>query len=176
MISRDEVVRPDGDRAPPARPAAWHVVGGAAVASAAAFAGGGLVTQMVIVPYWQAMAPTAFLASFATDGPATGAALFPIAVFAVVLLSLAAYSTVRGGGPGRLFWIGALLCMVATFLLLPWYFAGANDGFINRTIVEDDVAGELRSWYAWNWVRTGLAFLAVVLGSIGLGYQVNNRD
>lgn len=43
-------------------------------------------------------------------------------------------------------------------------------------IAENDVAGELRSWYAWNWVRTGLAFVAVVLGSIGLGYQVNNRD
>jgi hypothetical protein len=176
MIPRDEVVRPGGDGAPPARPAAWQVVRAAAVASAAAFAGGGLLTQTVIVPYWQAMEPAAFLTSFETYGPETGATLFPLELLAIVLLGLVVYSTVRSGEPGRLVWIGALLCMVATVLLLPLYFAGANDRFVSRTIAENDVAATLRSWYAWNWARTGLAFLAVILGSTGLGYRANNRD
>ncbi len=176
MTPRDAVVRLSGDDAPLARPAAWRVVCAAAVASAAVFVGGGLLTQTVIVPQWQAMEPAAALTSFTTYGPAMGAVLFPISVLAVVLLGLVVYSTVRSGEPGRFVWIGALLCMAATFLLLPLYFADANDMFTSRTIAEDDVAGELRSWYAWNWARTGLAFLAVVLGCIGFGYRVNNRD
>lgn len=176
MTPRDEVVRPGEDGAPPVGRTAWQVVRAVAVASAAAFAGGGLLTQTVTVPYWQAMKPAAFLTSFATYGPATGATLFPIELLAIVLLGLVVYSTVRSGEPGRLVWIGALLCMVATALLLPLYFAGANNGFISRTIAENDVATALRTWSAWNWARTGLAFLAVALGSIGLGYRVNNRD
>lgn len=173
MTPHYEVVRPGGDDAPPAGRTTGQIVRAAAVASAAAFAGGGLLTQTVVLPHWQAMAPAAFLTSFATSGPAAGATLFPIEALAVVLLGLVVYSTVRSGGPGRLVWCGALLCMVATVLLLPLYFAGANDWFIRANIAEDDVAGELRSWQVWNGARTGLAFLAVALGCLGFGYRAS---
>jgi Domain of unknown function (DUF1772) len=175
MTPCNEIVQLGGADPLSARAVAWRVVRTAAIASAAAFAGGGLLTQTVIVPSWRAMEPAAFLTTFATYGPAMGATLFPIELLAVILLALVVYSTMRIGGPGRLVWGGALLCMIATILLVPLYFAGANNGFLSRTIAENAVAHELRSWYAWNWVRTGLAFLAVVLGSVGFMYRSNNH-
>lgn len=176
MTPRNGLV-PHGDDGPPlARSTAGWVVRAAAIASAAAFAGGGLLTQTAIVPSWRAMKPAAFLATFATYGPATGATLFPIELLAVVLLGLVVYSTTRIGGPERLVWAGALLCMIATFLLIPLYFARANNEFLSRTIEENAVAHELSNWYTWNWVRTGLAFLAVVLGCIGFMRRFPNHD
>lgn len=131
--------------------------------------GGGLLTQTVVVPLWQAMEPAAFLDSFATYGPATGATLFPVELLSVVLLGAVVVATVRHREPGRLVWVGALLCMVATVLLLPLYFGDANAAFLGRTV--DDVAGALAAWHAWNWVRTGLAVVSVVLACAGLGWS-----
>lgn len=76
----------------------------AAVATTAAFAGGALITQTVIVPHWRSMDPGAFLDHFATYGPATGATLFPIEVIATLALSGSTYLAVRNRRPARALW------------------------------------------------------------------------
>ena len=142
---------------------ARDLVAAAAVATTAAFAGGALLTQTVIVPHWRSMEPVAFLDHFATYGPAVGATLFPIEVIATLALTASTYRAVRNRRPGRGLWAMATACMVGTLLLLPIYFAGANTAMLRENFPVTSVAGELADWYAWNWARTGLALLATVV-------------
>lgn len=139
-------------------------VAAAALASTAAFAAGCVLTQAVTVPHWRGMDPEAFLHTFATSGPATGAVLAPIEIVSVSLLGATAWSAVRHGRPGRLPWAAATLGMIGTVALFPAHFAGANAALLDPAFPPDAVAGALAAWNRWNWVRTGLAVAATVLG------------
>jgi hypothetical protein len=139
-----------------------------AVAATSAFAGSALLTQTVIVPYWRAMDPAAFLAHFSMYGPITGATVFPFEVASVVLLGLTAYSTARSHRPGRLAWALATSAIIGTFVLLPVYFVGANLAMLDPAFPPQDVHAELTAWYCWNWVRTGLALASAALACIAL--------
>ncbi len=151
--------------------AAMRIVTAAAISTTGVFAGGGLLTQTVIVPYWRDMDPAAFLTHFGKAGPVTGATLFPIELASTLLLGTVLYSAVKGRRRGRLAWGLAGSCMAGTVLLLPIYFLGANTAMLTQSIPLDQVGAELKSWYAWNWVRTGLAFLAVIFSCLGLGHR-----
>lgn len=142
---------------------AGRLVETAAIATTAAFAGGCLLAQIVVVPHWRDMDPAAFLPHFAIYGPATGAVLFPIEATSVLLLGITTYSNVRRRRPGGLAWALATACMVGTVLLLPVYFAGANLAMLAPGFPPQAVPAELTEWYHWNWVRTGLALLASAL-------------
>lgn len=134
-----------------------------AVAVTAAFAAGGVLTQTVIVPMWRAMDPVVFQSAFRTSGPDTGATLFPIELASAVLLASLAYPALRDRAPGRRAWLGATCCVVATLLLLPIYFVGANLDLLDAALPPAAVPGRLAGWYAWNWLRTGLSIAAAVL-------------
>jgi hypothetical protein len=140
----------------------------AAVAATSAFAGGALLTQTVIVPYWRAMDPTAFLSHFGTYGPATGATVFPFELASVVLLGITAYSAAKNHRPGRLAWALATSGMVSTLLLLPIYFAGANLAMLDPAFPPGAVPAELTAWYRWDWVRAGLGLASATIACIAL--------
>jgi len=155
-------------RIPDARRRAAGVIDTIAVAATAAFAGGALLTQTVIVPQWRAMDPVAFLSQFASYGPATGATVFPFEAASVVLLSITTYATVKRHRPGRLAWALATAGMVGTLLLLPLYFVHANLAMLEPTFPPQAVHAELATWYRWNWVRTGLALVSAALACVAL--------
>ncbi|MFG1708903.1 hypothetical protein ACFLIM_37465 [Nonomuraea sp. M3C6] len=139
-----------------------------AVAATSAFAGGALLTQTVIVPYWRAMDPAAFLPHFAIYGPVTGATVFPFEVASVLLLGITTYSTVKSRRPGGLAWALATTCMVGTLLLLPIYFVRANLAMLDPAFPPQAVHAELTAWYRWDWVRAGLGLASAVLACIAL--------
>lgn len=143
------------------------VVRAAALAATAMFAGGELLTQTVIVPFWRSGTPEQALDRFGDYGPLTGATLFPIELMSVVLLGVVTVAVFRGRTSGRLAWSTALACMAGTVLLLPVYFVGANDELLSRTVEGVDVDAALASWLVWNWLRTGLAVVAVAAGCLG---------
>ena len=134
-----------------------------ALATTAGFAAGALVTQTTVVPAWRSMEPTEFQSHFSTRGPALGATLFPIELASVGLLVKATVSAVKDCRPNRWRWLAAAGCMVGTVLLLPLHFAGANRAMLNEDFPPADVNAELGAWYAWNWLRTGLALAATGL-------------
>jgi hypothetical protein len=134
-----------------------------AVATTAAFAGGGLVAQTVVVPQWRSMDPRAFLDHFGTYGPALGATLFPLEVISTLALAGTTFLAVRNRSVARAWWAVATACMVGTLVLLPIYFAGANVGMLSEGFSVENVPGELAAWNAWNWARTGLGLMAAVL-------------
>jgi hypothetical protein len=143
-------------------------VAAGAFAATAVFAGGGLVTQTVVVPYWRSMDPGAFLDQFGTSGPALGATLFPFEVIATLGLAATTFVAVRNRSLGRAWWAAATACMVGTLVLLPVYFAGTNLAMLSEDFSAANVPGELAAWNAWNWVRTGLGLAATVLCCIAI--------
>lgn len=163
MTETAMIIRPRTAAAPER---AHRATAAAALAFTGAFAGGGLLTQTVIVPHWRALDPAAFLSHFASYGPATGATLFPIEVASVVLLAAATY--LSRGRSGQTPWALATAAMVGTLLLLPIYFVGANLALLEPGFPPAAVAGELAAWYGWNWVRTGLGMAATVLCTVAL--------
>ncbi len=143
-ITPDQTIRAGAHRDQAGRPGEATVV--AATAATAAFAAGGVLTQLVIVPAWRGMEPSAFLARFPTAGPTTGAVLFPIEITSVALLGRITYIAIRHGQPGRAGWALATASMVGTVLLLPVYFAGANRAMLDPLFPPNAVADELAAW------------------------------
>ncbi|ETK37730.1 DUF1772 domain-containing protein [Microbispora sp. ATCC PTA-5024] len=139
-----------------------------AVAATAAFAGGALLSQTVLVPEWRAMDPAAFLARFAVSGPVTGATVFPFELASVVSLGIVTYTAVRRHRPGRLLWVLATAGMAGTIALLPIYFVGANLALLDPSFPPQEVHAQLATWYRWNWVRTGLGLGSAVLACVAL--------
>lgn len=140
------------------------LLGSAAVATTALFAGGTILTQLVIVPHWRALEPTAFLPHFAVYGPLIGSVQAPIEVVSALLLGICAVVS-RAGRPA---WTVASVAMVGTLVLLPIYFLPANFAMLDPGFPPGAVPGELTAWSAWNWVRVGLAVAAVVASCAAL--------
>lgn len=155
----------------PGRGGAPLALAAAAISVTAVFAGGGLLTQTVVVPSWRRLDPAAALAQFAKDGPMAGATLFPFEFASVVLVGVVLYAAVRRRSRAWPAWALSWACMVGTLVLLPAYFLAANDALVNGTLPLDQVSAALQSWYAWNWVRTGLAFVALFFGCVALGFR-----
>jgi hypothetical protein len=139
-----------------------------AVATTAAFAGGALVAQTVVVPQWRSMDPSAFLDQFGTSGPTLGATLFPFEVISALGLAVTTFLAVRNRSAAWAWWAAATACMVGTLVLLPMYFAGANIAMLSDDFSAANVPGELAAWNAWNWARTGLALVAAMLCCIAI--------
>jgi hypothetical protein len=133
-----------------------------------AFAGGCLVASIVMVPSWRKMDPEAFLDWFSENGRRLGSTMFPMEAAGALSAVLAFVGALRRKSNSRLLWGLSSLCIVATLVLLPIYFAEANTRMLNRTIEVSEVATELESWSSWQWLRTALAILAVAFGSWGL--------
>ncbi|MFJ7219100.1 hypothetical protein [Amycolatopsis sp. NPDC098790] len=131
-----------------------------ATATTAAFAGGALLSQTVIVPSWRAAPPEVFLARFATEGPVTGLTVFPFELASLILLGVA---TAKHHYPARL-WTAAACCVAGTFALL-FYFVPANSALLDPAFPQGEVASALTTWNAVNWVRTGLAVAAAALAA-----------
>jgi hypothetical protein len=132
-----------------------------ATATTAAFAGGALLSQTVLVPSWRAAPPSTFLARFATEGPVTGLTVFPFELTSLVLLGIITYRAAKHLRPVRL-WASATLCLAGTFALLA-YFVPANSAMLDPAFPPGDVASALATWNEVNWLRTGLALVGALL-------------
>ncbi|MGK3208027.1 hypothetical protein [Amycolatopsis sp. MEPSY49] len=131
------------------------------IAATAAFAGGALLSQTVVVPSWRAAPPEVFLARFSTEGPVTGLTVFPFELASLILLGITTYTAAKHHRPVRL-WAAATLCLTGTFALL-FYFVPANSALLDPAFPPGAVASALTTWNAVNWVRTGLAVAGAAL-------------
>ena len=145
------------------------------VLSMSAFAGGCLVVSLAIVPGWRGLDPEAFLNWFSENGTKLGLTMFPLEAAGALFAVLAAAGALRRKSSGRVPWVLSSLCIVATLVLLPLYFAEANTQLLNETIEVSEVGAELESWQSWQWLRTALAVLAVISGSWGLLREIPKR-
>ncbi len=138
-----------------------------AVAFMGAFAGGCLVISLVMVPDWRRMDPDAFLEWFSENGPRLGLTMFPMEAAGTLFALLSFADAMSRKSNSRVVWGLSSLCIIATVVLLPLYFVGANVRMLDKNIEASEVAAELESWSKWHRLRTALAILAVVFGGWG---------
>ena len=129
-------------------------------------AGAMLAEGAVLVPWWRALPPQAFLTWYAANAARLfdffGTLEIASAAFAVAALALSWYRP-----RARRFFSAAAVLALAVLAPFPLYFEAVNDSFANGTIALDRVAGELTRWSVLHWVRTGIgiaAFGAALLG------------
>lgn len=142
---------------------------GCAVLAAAALglsAGAMLAEGAVMVPYWRAQPPDAFLRWYAENAARLLAFFGPLEIAGTVLaLAAAVLCGIRRAAGIGLFVAAAALAL-AVLLPFPIYFRDVNASFAAATIAPDQVGEELARWAAWHWFRTALgigAFVAAVL-------------
>lgn len=145
------------------------LVSGLAMVAAVALglsAGAMLAEGALLVPYWRALPPDAFLRWYAGNAARLLAFFGSLEIAATVLTLTAAVlcGVRRAAGIGSLVIAAALA--LAVLLPFPIYFRDVNASFAGATIAPDQVGEELARWAAWHWLRTVLgigAFVAAVL-------------
>lgn len=146
-------------------------LGGAATLATAGMlglsAGAMLTEQLVLVSWWRSLPPDAFLRWFGENEPRLVAFFAPLQVSgALFALAAAGLGWSRPAVRGPL--AAAAVLAVAALLMYPAYFEGVNARFVAGTIPPGEVAGALRGWSAWQWVRIaiGAGAFAAALGAV----------
>jgi len=127
------------------------------------YAGSLLTEAMILVPYWRRMDPADFFRLHETLGPKLFRYYAPFTTCAVVLAVLTAVLS----GANNLAWnITAALSLSALGIFFV-YFSKANKSFADHSLKDDDLAGELKRWASWHWLRTVLIIIALAASIAG---------
>jgi hypothetical protein len=123
----------------------------------------------VLVPFWRAERPEAFLAWYRTHAALLVGFYGPLEIAALVLatavLAANAFHPTMASAP---WWI-AVFSSVGVLAAFPLYFQKANASFATGSISHERLPEELRRWSRWHWARTGLALVAFAFAAIALG-------
>jgi hypothetical protein len=126
-----------------------------------------LLVGVVLVPFWRAIAPEAFLDWFGAHAPRIQVVGLPLGLLATAL-TLAAAGLSWGSGAASHLTVVAAVLILATTAAFVLYFLPTNSAFIARAIPPSSVKAELARWAAWHWLR-------VVLGALAVGAQLAAR-
>jgi hypothetical protein len=127
-------------------------------------AGAMMAEGAVLVPWWRAMPPEAFLRWYAENARRLFDFYGPLEIVSATLTLLAAVVH----RPSRRWFIGAALLSLAVLAAFPIYFRDVNASFESGAIGVDRLPGELGRWAAWHWGRTALGVLAFALALFGV--------
>ena len=127
-------------------------------------AGAMLAEGAVLVPWWRAMPPEAFLRWYADNARRLFDFYGPLEIVSATLVLLAAVVH----RSSRQWFVGAALLSLAVLAAFPIYFRDVNASFENGAIGIDRLPGELRRWAAWHWGRTMFGVLAFALALLGV--------
>jgi hypothetical protein len=147
---------------------ATYLCGLLAVIVAGVSSGAMLTGATVLVPSWQSMSPSEFLAWF--NGNAERMEFFfgPLQAATILLATASAILFGLGHRPGtRSFGIAAVSA-ITVLLTFPLYFRAANASFVSGTIPLDQVPSELARWATWQWVRTLLGIVAFATAMLAM--------
>jgi Domain of unknown function (DUF1772) len=154
------------------------------VISLSLFSGAFLFIALVVVGFWQAVAPEVFLNWMSDNFYRFPVLMVPLNMVAL-LLTIAAFGTAWKSQPDRRIPLGlSVVCIFACTLTYQIYFAGANAEFLNRSIdlaqIGDTFAERLGTridtWATWHWLRTALSIAALTFASWGLLLPLTNID
>jgi hypothetical protein len=139
-----------------------------AVAAVGIFVGSMLTEGLVLVPFWQSLAPGDFLTWYAANDQRLLDYFAPLTVVAALLPLAAAVLSLWVGHPNRWYAVFAFVVMAVIVAMFPLYFQGVNQSFSTASIAPSDVAPALERWAAWHWVRTALSVAALVAALLAL--------
>ena len=147
------------------------ITGLSALLAAAALgltAGALLAEGAILVVFWRSLPPASFLGWYKEHAALLQRFFGALEVAAAALTMLAAaLSWVATDVSRHLLGVSALLS-VAVLAVFPLYFQRVNAGFAAGTIAAEHVAGELRRWRSWHWIRTVIATGAFLFAMVAL--------
>jgi hypothetical protein len=129
-------------------------------------AGALLAEAGVLVPFWRAQQPEAFLVWYRENASRLLRFFGPLEVVGGVSVVAAAATTWLGDQPGKWLFLASMALTLAVLATFPLYFQRVNARFAAGTIPSPQVGAELERWAAWHWGRTLLAILAFALAAI----------
>jgi hypothetical protein len=119
-----------------------------------------LLVGVVLVPFWRAVAPEAFLDWFGAHAPRIQVVGLPLGL-AATAVTLAAAGLSWGRGAASHLTVASAVLTFATSVAFVLYFLPTNTAFIAREIPPSSVGAELARWVFWHWLRVVLGALAV---------------
>jgi hypothetical protein len=129
-------------------------------------AGALLAEAGVLVPFWRAQQPDAFLAWYRENASRLLGFFGPLEVVGGVSVVAAAVTAWLGELPGKWLFLTSMALTLAVLATFPLYFQRVNARFAAGTIPSAQVGAELRRWAVWHWGRTCLAILAFLLAAL----------
>lgn len=138
-----------------------------AVCGAAAFAGAMLVIGLSFGAYWKSLPPAAFLDWFGANGFLIGRAIPVFAVPAAIGLAASLWYD-RRRPEARRFWLAALACMAALWLVTAAFHLPLNAAFAAKAIPLDQVPAALDRWLWLHAERIALGLGCAVLGMVAM--------
>jgi hypothetical protein len=146
------------------------------VMSLSLFSGAFIFIAVVVVKFWQAVAPDVFLSWMSDHFFRFPLLMVPLNMVAL-LLTIASFGTGWKSRPSSRIPLGlSVICIFACTLTYPIYFAGANAEFLNRSIELPQIGNAIDTWATWHWLRTGLTIGALIFTSWGLLLPTNRDD
>ena len=137
----------------------------------AAFIGAMLLIALVLVPFWQAFAPSVFLDWFRTYAASLGSLMLPFGP-GVLILAIFALALNRDR---KLWWGLTILLTVANILYFPVYFLPTNNAFVEQTIPIAEVSGELNNWLNYHWQRIFFATGGLITSAIAVSRTMSRN-
>lgn len=119
------------------------------------YAGSLLTEGVILVPYWRRMSAEDFFSKHSEMGPSLFKYFAPLTTLAVILSVITAI--VAGGC--HVYAAGLCVSALIIFFL---YFKKANASFADHSLANDALAGELKKWATWHWIRTVIIIAALI--------------
>jgi len=146
---------------------AW-VVSLVAVGLLGITAGAMLTEAVVLVPYWQSLAPTTFFEWYADHAALLVDFYSPLEVgSSAASLAAAIMFSAKALEGAPFMWVAAILSIlvIGTFFA---YFQGANASFADQSIGAHALADALNTWERWQWARVALGIAAFLASIVAL--------
>lgn len=130
---------------------------------------GAMATEAgVLVPYWQSLPPSEFLAWYAANAQRLVDYFGPVTAAAVLVPAAAALVAVPARHPGRVPLVAVAVLLAGLLGLYFVYFEQANARFATGAVAVDAVAGELARWAWWHRARTAVSAVALLLACLAV--------
>jgi hypothetical protein len=142
--------------------------------SLAIFTGAFLFIAIVIIPFWLSSEPNYFLEWFEVNFLRFPTLMIPLNLIAFLTTLITLIVSWTSKANTKLIWTIATIAIFLASITYPIYFASANALFLDKTIELSLVTPELISWSNWNWLRTALTFIALILAAISV-YQLKEE-
>ena len=130
------------------------------------FLGAQITEAILFVPYWKALDPDDFFELHQTYGEKIYRFFAPLTIAATLIpLGTSAYLLIQPD-QNRIVVVLMGLATLAFFSTYYLYFKKANQSFADRSLSNEALPQELKSWDNWHWGRIffeGIAFLSALV-------------
>lgn len=142
--------------------------------SLAIFTGAFLFIAIVIVPFWLSSQPNYFVEWFTGNFFRFPTLMIPLNLIAFLTTLITLIVSWKNKANTKIIWSVATVAVFLASITYPIYFASANALFSSQTLDLSLVVPELIAWSNWNWLRTALTFIALILAVTSV-YQLEEK-